>query len=42
MLFIQQNSQELEDWQGNFLTMMCDEMLIFWPQLEICKHLQEI
>ncbi|CAH0197553.1 SpoVR family protein [Peribacillus simplex] len=34
MLFIQQYSQELEDWQRDILTMMREEMLYFWPQLE--------
>ncbi|USK75915.1 SpoVR family protein [Peribacillus frigoritolerans] len=34
MLFIQQYSHELEDWQRDILTMMREEMLYFWPQLE--------
>ncbi|WP_335872425.1 SpoVR family protein [Bacillus sp. 2205SS5-2] len=34
MLFIEQYSRELEDWQRDILTMMRDEMLYFWPQLE--------
>ncbi|MUK88272.1 stage V sporulation protein R [Ornithinibacillus sp. L9] len=34
LLFIQEYSRELEDWQRNILTMMREEMLYFWPQLE--------
>ncbi|WP_284140571.1 MULTISPECIES: SpoVR family protein [unclassified Virgibacillus] len=34
LLFIEQYSQELEDWQCDILTMMREEMLYFWPQLE--------
>ncbi|GEN53050.1 SpoVR family protein [Halobacillus faecis] len=34
MLFIEQYSRELEDWQRDILTMMREEMLYFWPQLE--------
>src|SRR5699024_1965982 len=34
LLFIQENSRELEDWQRDILTMMREEMLYFWPQLE--------
>ncbi|PEO46742.1 stage V sporulation protein R [Bacillus sp. AFS026049] len=34
LLFIQQYSHELEDWQRDILTMMREEMLYFWPQLE--------
>ena len=34
MLFIEQHSRELEDWQRDILTMMREEMLYFWPQLE--------
>ena len=34
LLFIEQNSRELEDWQRDILTMMREEMLYFWPQLE--------
>lgn len=34
LLFIEQFSRELEDWQRDILTMMREEMLYFWPQLE--------
>ncbi len=34
LLFIEQHSKELEDWQRDILTMMREEMLYFWPQLE--------
>ncbi len=34
LLFIEQHSRELEPWQRDILTMMRDEMLYFWPQLE--------
>lgn len=34
LLFIQEYSNELEDWQRDILTMMREEMLYFWPQLE--------
>src|SRR5699024_11622237 len=34
LLFIQENSRELEDWQRDILTMMREEMLYLWPQLE--------
>lgn len=34
LLFIEENSRELEDWQRDILTMMREEMLYFWPQLE--------
>ncbi|TQR20321.1 SpoVR family protein [Psychrobacillus vulpis] len=34
LLFIQEHSRELEDWQRDILTMMREEMLYFWPQLE--------
>nr|WP_295974048.1 SpoVR family protein [uncultured Bacillus sp.] len=34
LLFIEQYSRELEDWQRDILTMMREEMLYFWPQLE--------
>ncbi|PWA11040.1 stage V sporulation protein R [Pueribacillus theae] len=34
LLFIEQFSRELEDWQRDVLTMMREEMLYFWPQLE--------
>ena len=34
LLFIQEHSRELENWQRDILTMMREEMLYFWPQLE--------
>lgn len=34
LLFIENYSRELEDWQRDILTMMREEMLYFWPQLE--------
>ncbi|MFD1065929.1 SpoVR family protein [Oceanobacillus locisalsi] len=34
LLFIEAYSRELEDWQRDILTMMREEMLYFWPQLE--------
>lgn len=34
LLFIESHSRELEDWQRDILTMMREEMLYFWPQLE--------
>ncbi|MRG86862.1 SpoVR family protein [Salinibacillus xinjiangensis] len=34
LLFIQNHSRELEDWQRDIMTMMREEMLYFWPQLE--------
>lgn len=34
LLFIESYSRELEDWQRDILTMMREEMLYFWPQLE--------
>lgn len=34
LYFILQNSEELEEWQRDILTMMREEMLYFWPQLE--------
>ncbi len=34
MLFIEQYSRDMTDWQRDILTMMRDEMLYFWPQLE--------
>ncbi|WLR51405.1 SpoVR family protein [Bacillus tianshenii] len=34
LLFIEEYSRELEDWQRDILTMMRQEMLYFWPQLE--------
>ncbi|WP_340022316.1 SpoVR family protein [Paenibacillus sp. FSL K6-1096] len=32
--FIQQYSTVLEDWQRDIMTMLRDEMLYFWPQME--------
>jgi stage V sporulation protein R len=32
--FIEEHSPELTDWQRDILTMMRDEMLYFWPQME--------
>ncbi|MEK3887564.1 SpoVR family protein [Bacillus sp. FSL K6-3431] len=34
MLFIEQYSRELSDWQRDIMTMIRSEMLYFWPQLE--------
>lgn len=34
LLFIETHSRELTDWQRDILTMMREEMLYFWPQLE--------
>lgn len=34
LLFMEQHSHVLEDWQCDILTMMREEMLYFWPQLE--------
>ncbi|KAB2337094.1 SpoVR family protein [Cytobacillus depressus] len=34
MLFIESYSRELSEWQRDILTMMREEMLYFWPQLE--------
>ncbi len=34
LLFIESYSRELEDWQRDILTMVREEMLYFWPQLE--------
>ncbi|WP_073200420.1 SpoVR family protein [Gracilibacillus kekensis] len=34
LLFIEEHSRELDDWQRDILTMMREEMLYFWPQLE--------
>ncbi|WLR54022.1 SpoVR family protein [Mesobacillus subterraneus] len=34
LLFIESYSRELEEWQRDILTMMREEMLYFWPQLE--------
>lgn len=34
LLFIESYSRDLTDWQRDILTMMREEMLYFWPQLE--------
>ncbi|MFS0634676.1 SpoVR family protein [Mesobacillus foraminis] len=34
LLFIESYGRELTDWQRDILTMMREEMLYFWPQLE--------
>ncbi|SES96701.1 stage V sporulation protein R [Salinibacillus kushneri] len=34
LLFIENHSRELYDWQRDILTMMREEMRYFWPQLE--------
>ncbi len=34
LFFLEQHSPVLEDWQRDILTMMRDEMLYFWPQME--------
>lgn len=34
VLFILEHAPHLEDWQRDILTMLRDEMLYFWPQLE--------
>jgi stage V sporulation protein R len=34
LLFIEENAPYMEDWQRDVLTMLRDEMLYFWPQLE--------
>lgn len=34
MLFIAQNSKELEDWQRDIMSVIRQEMLYFWPQME--------
>ncbi|WP_088012757.1 SpoVR family protein [Gottfriedia acidiceleris] len=34
LLFIQHFSSELEEWQRDILTMLREEMVYFWPQLE--------
>lgn len=34
LLFIESYSRELSEWQRDILTMMREEMLYFWPQLE--------
>ncbi|MNC50910.1 SpoVR family protein [compost metagenome] len=32
--FIQEYSDTLEDWQRDIMSMLRDEMLYFWPQME--------
>ncbi len=34
MLFISQNSKELDDWQQDIMSVVRQEMLYFWPQME--------
>jgi len=34
MLFIEENSKALEEWQRDIITMLREEMLYFWPQIE--------
>ncbi|MGM8212823.1 SpoVR family protein [Virgibacillus sp. W0430] len=34
LLFIEAHSRELDDWQRDILTMIREEMLYFWPQME--------
>ncbi|MGL4523765.1 MAG: SpoVR family protein [Bacilli bacterium] len=34
LLFIEQHAHYLQDWQRDIITMMREEMLYFWPQLE--------
>ncbi|TCP53783.1 stage V sporulation protein R [Tumebacillus sp. BK434] len=34
MLFIMEHAKHLEDWQRDILTVLREEMLYFWPQLE--------
>jgi stage V sporulation protein R len=34
LLFIEENAPYLENWQRDILTMLRDEMLYFWPQIE--------
>jgi stage V sporulation protein R len=34
LLFLEQNSTVLKDWQCDILSMMREEMLYFWPQIE--------
>ncbi|MDF2670877.1 MAG: SpoVR family protein [Paenibacillus sp.] len=34
LYFLEQHSPVLEEWQRDILTMMRDEMLYFWPQME--------
>lgn len=34
LLFIEEHSPDLEEWQRDILTMLREEMLYFWPQIE--------
>jgi stage V sporulation protein R len=34
LLFIMENNRRLEDWQRDILTIVRDEMIYFWPQIE--------
>ncbi|HJV46580.1 MAG TPA: SpoVR family protein [Bacillota bacterium] len=34
LLFIMENNKRLEDWQRDILTVVRDEMLYFWPQID--------
>ncbi|MHA6251527.1 SpoVR family protein [Oceanobacillus sp. CAU 1775] len=34
LYFLEQYSRELDDWQRDIMTMLREEMLYFWPQLE--------
>lgn len=34
LLFVEENAPYLEPWQRDIMTMMRDEMLYFWPQME--------
>ncbi|MEB3102426.1 SpoVR family protein [Ferviditalea candida] len=34
MWFIQEHSRKLKDWQRDIMTVLRDEMLYFWPQME--------
>jgi stage V sporulation protein R len=34
MLFIEEHAHYLKDWQRDIMTMLRDEMLYFWPQIE--------
>ncbi|MDD3652779.1 MAG: SpoVR family protein [Desulfotomaculaceae bacterium] len=34
MLFIEQNSRDLDDWQRDIISVLRQEMLFFWPQME--------
>ena len=34
LYFLEQHSRELDEWQRDILTMLREEMLYFWPQLE--------